>query len=89
VTSLTDIDSAAGTFTRPTLGTNSARYRVQGVSSSQCPGSVGVGLLGVQSSAVTVSGHAGAIGTTLVAAGKLEGSILWDPDGAVPEGGIR
>jgi hypothetical protein len=88
-TQLTDVRSAAGTFTRLTLGTDSARYRVQGVKSSQCPGSVAVGLVGIQATTLSVSGRPSAVGSPLAAAGKYEGSLIWDPSGAVPEGGIR
>jgi hypothetical protein len=76
-----DIDSGAQVF----IG-GRGRYRVQGVKSTQCPGSQAVGLLGVQSTQLS-SGHR--VGTTLTSAGKMAGRIVWDPAVAVPEGGIR
>lgn len=88
-----DIDSAAQNFDFGTLGTYSARYRVQGVKSTVCDpflptGQItqAVGVLAVQSSLLD---NGDWIGSTLAAAGKFTGRIVWDPEGAVPEGGIR
>ncbi len=93
------LDAAAQNFVLDTLGTAAARYRVQGVKSSQCdrtkpasgPGSSiaavttqGVGVLGVALSRVSPIEF---VGTTLAGAGKFPGAIEWDPVGAVPEGG--
>jgi hypothetical protein len=89
------IDSAAANFTFTTLGTDAARYRVQGVKSTQCPNSIAVGLIAVQSSNVNLLNGIQQVvgsdwsGTTLAAAGKFTGKIVWDPAGVVPEGGIR
>ena len=86
------IDAAAQNFQGATLGTYSARYRVQGVKSSQCEGpgitTQAIGLVAVQSTFLSAPG-ADTVGTTLAAAGKFTGKIVWDPEGAVPEGGIR
>lgn len=100
------IDSAAQNFDLLTLGTYAARYRVQGVKSSQCDGTYtgvtaggvttaaspsrtiatsAVGLVAVQSSDLAGDW----VGSTLAAAGKFTGKITWDPEGSVPEGGIR
>jgi hypothetical protein len=88
-TQFTDIEAAPDNFTRVNLGTDSARYRAQGVKSTQCPGSQAVGLLAVQSSLLTVSGRPTRAGSSLAAAGKFLGRVIWDPSGAVPEGGMR
>ncbi|MGE3840166.1 MAG: hypothetical protein AB7I50_01130 [Vicinamibacterales bacterium] len=103
------IDSAAQVFDGANLGTYSARYRVQGVKSTQCdrtkpPSGVGsdvaavttqaVGLLGLQYTEFEPAGNPNVLirgggGTTLAAAGKFNGRISWDPEGVVPEGGLR
>lgn len=89
------VDAAAQNFQWSNLGTYSARYRIQGVKSTQCeaPGRVtqAVGVIAVQSSSVGGPGGppSDMVGTTLAAAGKFTGKIVWDPAGAVPEGGIR
>jgi hypothetical protein len=86
------VDAAAQNFAPGTLGTYSARYRVQGIASTQCPSSEDAGILAVQSTTldagdVIVSHY---IGTTLAAAGKIAGSIVWQTGlDEVPEGGIR
>jgi len=100
---LDGLDAGAQNFASQTLGTYAARYRVQGVKSPQCdrtkpasgPGSSvaavtteAVGLLGVRLSE-KVSANPSYFGTTLTGAGKMNGAIKWDPEGAVPEGGIR
>jgi len=94
-------DSATQNFNFFTLQTFAARYRVQGVASSQCNRTKGtsndtvaavttqpVGLIGV-ASAISVAAEQHLIGTTLTGAGKFNGKIVWDPAGVVPEGGIR
>jgi len=91
------IDAAGQNFDFATLGTNAARYRVQGVRSSQCDRTKGtsngtvaavttqaVGLLAVQS---TLGDRMA--GTTLAAAGKFNGKVVWDPEGVVPERAVR
>jgi hypothetical protein len=84
------IDAAAQNFDAQTLGTYAARYRVQGVKSTQCEATgrttQAVGVVAVQSSALAIGDF---VGTTLAAAGKFTGKIVWNPEGAVPEGGIR
>ena len=72
-------------FDAQNLGTRAARYRVQGVRSTQCKDSQAVGVIAVQSSVFNNV----EVGTTLTNAGKFSGRIVWDPAGAVPEGGIR
>jgi hypothetical protein len=82
------VDSAAQNFAAGTLGTYSARYRVQGIASTQCPNSEDAGILAVQSSKLDAVNHF--VGTTLAAAGKIAGSIVWQTGlDEVPEGGIR
>ncbi|MGE3840170.1 MAG: hypothetical protein AB7I50_01150 [Vicinamibacterales bacterium] len=94
------IDSAAQNFAFGTLATYSARYRVQGVASSQCNRTKGtsndtvaavttqaVGIVAVQ--ATMLDAPPRTVGTDLAAAGKFNGRIVWDVEGAVPEGGIR
>jgi hypothetical protein len=93
------IDSGAQNFQASTLQSFSARYRVQGVKSTQCEDASAkppritqaVGVIAVQSSSVSVNNArpSDMVGTTLAAAGKFTGKIVWDPEGAVPEGGIR
>jgi hypothetical protein len=82
-----DLDAGAGTFSLESLGTPAARYRVQGVTSTQCPDARATGVLTVQS--YRPVGGTDSVGTTLAGAGKFPGAIRWDPAGAVPEGGIR
>jgi len=96
-------DAAAQNFDANTLATYSARYRVQGVKSSQCDRTKGtsndtvaavstqaVGIVAVQSTVLqNGTGTTDLVGTTLAAAGKFNGKIVWDVEGAVPEGGIR
>ncbi|MGE3843318.1 MAG: hypothetical protein AB7I50_17240 [Vicinamibacterales bacterium] len=98
--SLDGIDSAAQNFQAATLGSYAARYRVQGVKSTQCekPATTGatdtyrpaittqaVGIVGMQLTGVATR----IVGTTLAGAGKFNGKISWDPSSAVPEGGVR
>jgi hypothetical protein len=85
-----DMDSAGGNFTFLALGTESARYRVQGVKSTQCWGSQAVGILAVQSSLLMLpNAKEVKVGSTLTAAGKFLGKVIWDAQGVVPEGGVR
>jgi hypothetical protein len=90
------IDSAAQNFQQSTLQSFSARYRVQGVKSAQCETPTrltqAIGLIGVQSSSISVNAGvppSDMVGTTLAAAGKFTGKIVWDPEGITPEGGIK
>jgi hypothetical protein len=90
------IDSAAQNFQWANLGTYTARYRIQGKKSTQCEATgrvtQAVGVIAVQSSSVSVPGApipSDLVGTTLAAAGKFTGKIVWDPAGAVPEGRIK
>ncbi|MGE3840174.1 MAG: hypothetical protein AB7I50_01170 [Vicinamibacterales bacterium] len=92
------IDSAAQNFQATTLATYSARYRVQGLKSTQCDrvrgeddtvadvATQGLGLLAVQSSLFQGTDP---IGSTLTGAGKFNGKIVWDEEDVVPEGGLR
>ncbi|MGE3840172.1 MAG: hypothetical protein AB7I50_01160 [Vicinamibacterales bacterium] len=93
------VDAAGQNFDFNTLASYAARYRVQGVKSSQCDRTKGtsndtvaavttqaVGLIAVQSSFLPSEDF---VGTPLAAAGKFNGKIVWDVEGAVPEGGIR
>jgi len=92
------LDSAAQNFDASTLATYSARYRVQGVKSTQCDrtksssstvaavSTQAVGIVAVQSTNLVLGDL---VGSTLAAAGKFNGKIVWDVEGAVPEGGIR
>jgi hypothetical protein len=84
-TLFTDIDAAAANFTRVNLGTDSTRYRVQGVKSTQCNNSQAIGLLAVQSTTLSIDGRVARAGTSLTAAGKFLGRIAWDPASVVPE----
>jgi hypothetical protein len=86
------IDAGAQNFTFAALQTYAARYRVEGVKSTQCPldnvTTQTNGLMGVQSSFLG-SPVFDAIGSTLTVSGKVTGKISWDPGFLPPEGGIR
>jgi hypothetical protein len=91
-------DAASSHFWGFAVGTDVARYRVQGQKSDKCSASVAVGILAIQSTEIGVFGvdcnppesACAAIGTNLTAAGKLPtGFIKWDPGFVTPEGGIR
>ena len=88
-TLFTDMDAGAPSFTRYNLGTDVARYRVQGVKSTACPSSQAVGLLAIQSTLLTINGRAAKTAVNLTAAGKFLGKVAWDPEAAVPEGTVR
>jgi hypothetical protein len=90
-TSLAELDAGDGMFLWASLGSTAARYRVQAISSAQCPGSQAMGLVAIQSTNLMVipSGERVAVGTHLTAAGKSPGRFVWDPDDVVPEGGRR
>ncbi|MGE3842250.1 MAG: hypothetical protein AB7I50_11740 [Vicinamibacterales bacterium] len=96
------LDAAGQNFDIATLGTYAARYRVQGVQSAQCNRTKGtsndtvaavttqaVGLVAVQSSILIFPAANNMVGTTLAAAGKFNGKVVWDPEGVVPEGAIK
>jgi hypothetical protein len=76
------------------VSSTAIRLRLQGVPSDRCEvdGSVvptqAVGVLAVQSArlSATLAKYAG---TSLTGAGKMEGSIRWDPARPAEEGGIR
>jgi hypothetical protein len=85
----TDVDAGSESFSFANVGTFAARYRVQGVKSTQCPGSEAIGLVAVQSSLHTFGAALDTTGTTLQGAGKYSGRITWDVSGAVPEATIR
>jgi hypothetical protein len=91
-TDFTGIDAGAQNFTFAALATNSARYRVQGVASTQCANSAAVGVLAVQSTSLLLGGRMDSqVGTTLAAAGKMTGRITRNGGGGggpVPEGSI-
>jgi hypothetical protein len=89
-------DAASTNFSVDAVGTAAARYRVQGVKSTQCKALVGadavaVGVLAIQSTELALGQGAHAlVGTNLTAAGKLPtGRVVWDPGFATPEGGVR
>jgi hypothetical protein len=90
-TSLAELDAGDGMFLWASLGSRAARYRVQAISSAQCPGSQAMGLVAIQSTNLMVipSGERATVGTHLTAAGKSPGRFVWDPDDVVPEGGRR
>ncbi len=79
-------------FSEPTLTTPNARFQVQGVASTQCPGSESAGLLGVLTSSVNVdgtgTGEDAELGSTTQGAGFQAGFVLWDPSGSgvTPQG---
>ena len=104
---LPDVQAASQVFTKSTVGTDAARYRVQGVKSDRCKpyDAQAVGVLVVESTMIGFGppnpdpntfpaflGPWAETGTTLTAAGKAsapENKVVWDPQGAVPEGRIR
>jgi hypothetical protein len=87
-----DVDAASGNFLLSNLGTLAARYRVQGVKSTECETSriktQAVGLVGVQVTGLLGEGPMLA-GTTLHGSGKFAGRVVWDPKGALPDAGVR
>lgn len=81
-------------FLYANLQTHNAKVEIDGVSSSQCPGSVVSGLLGVLTTSIgigtpmegPVEGEDAEIGNTIHGAGNLPGFVSWDPaSGTVPE----
>jgi hypothetical protein len=84
-------------FSRATLRTDSARVQVQGIASTQCPGSENAGILGVVSSYVALGTDAvltapledQELGSTTQGAGFESGFVLWDPAGPVPQSKAR
>jgi hypothetical protein len=74
-------------FTFPTLTTANARFQVQGVASTQCPGTENAGLLGVLTSSVNLTGGGledVELGSTTQGAGAQAGFVKWDPFGSGP-----
>jgi hypothetical protein len=89
-----DINVTNGSnFSRSTLRTDSARVQVQGVASTQCPGSENAAILGVFTSLVSFGTDAALavpledqeLGSTTQGAGFEPGFVLWDPAGPVPQ----
>lgn len=75
-------------FNFTVLGTNDARFQVQGVASTQCPVPVpseNAGLLGVLTSSVGFPGTTATavLGSTTFDIGLVSGFVLWDPAGSV------
>ena len=77
---------APSNFDYATLRTANARFQVNGVVSTQCPGSEKAGLLGVLASSVGINntGEDQELGSTTQGAGTNSGFVLWDPAGAPP-----
>ena len=91
--SLINITNTAN-FTRPTLGTDNARVQVQGVTSTQCPGSETAVILGLLTSSVSLDGdfaEDAELGTTTLGAGAQAGFVKWDPfgNGGTPQAPSR
>jgi len=81
-------------FTYGQLQTHNARFMAQGVHSTQCPGSVRAGLLGVLTTSIGigipaagVANEAAEIGNTIHGAGTEAGFVLWDPAQVTPPQG--
>ncbi len=81
-------------FSYSTLQTHNARVEIDGVSSTQCPGSSVSGLVGVMTTSIgigttvdqPIEGEDQELGNTIHGAGNLPGFVLWDPaSGTVPE----
>jgi len=87
------VNSQLVNFTYGQLQTHNARFMAQGVTSTQCPGSVPTGLLGVLTTSIGIGTPAvGAenedaeIGNTIHGAGTETGFVLWDASPSiVPE----
>ena len=84
---LTELDVLPENTSRDVLGTTAAHAQIQGIASTQCPGSVAAGLVAV--AARVLRDHEREVplhGTTTNHAGAQPGFILWDPqDDVVPE----
>jgi len=80
----------ASNFDYSTLRTPNARFQVQGVGSTQCPGSRPAGLLGVLTSSVSLlqppssTPETNELGSTTFGAGNQAGFVLWDAGPAGP-----
>ena len=73
-------------FDYSTLRTANAQLKVQGVASSQCPGSQASGLIGVLSSSIGINDTVledAELGSTTFGAGAESGFVYWDPAGSV------
>jgi hypothetical protein len=88
------VNSGLDNFTFGTLETHNARMEIDGISSTQCPGSIASGLVGVLTTSIgvgttpglTIEGEDAEIGNTIHGAGAESGFVLWDPASSiVPE----
>jgi hypothetical protein len=80
-TFLEDVEFNGQLFSSAHLKTPIARYEVEGVASTQCPGSESAGLVGIQSSFFGDD----LVGSNLNSAGVKPGFIKWDPQSPAPE----
>jgi hypothetical protein len=73
-------------FDYSTLRTKNARFEVEGVASTQCPGSRDSALLGVLTSSISLpsGGEDQELGSTTQGAGAMPGYVFWDPRGNPP-----
>jgi hypothetical protein len=70
------------------LRTANARFQVNAVSSTQCPGSESAALLGVVTASIGINNTSqedAEIGNTTQGAGLAPGVVYWDPAGSVPQ----
>lgn len=78
----------ASNFDFTTLRTHDASFQVQGIASTQCPGSENAGLLGLLTSSISINDASGLedqeLGSTTSTAGSEPGFVLWDVGGATP-----
>jgi hypothetical protein len=75
-------------FNYSTLRTANARFQVQGIASTQCPGSQASGLLGVLTSSIGINDltlEDAELGSTTFGAGAESGFVYWDPESAVSQ----
>ena len=84
----TPIVVGASSFDVSTLGTPNARFQVQGIAASVCPGSIASGLVAVYNTWVGIDGDIPRIdqdiGNTSQGAGSTPGFVLWDVGGGHP-----
>ncbi len=75
-------------FNFSTLLTHNARVEIDGISSTQCPGSEPTGLVGVLTTSIKIGNNPNEdaeLGNTIHGAGFQSGFVLWDPrSGIVP-----
>lgn len=77
-----------GNFDYSSLRTANARFQVQGIASTQCPGSQATGIVGVLTSSVGIndtSSEDAELGSDTFGAGAEPGFVYWDPAGSVPQ----